>query len=166
MKVVSISSTGEHVEVSGVSTSAGTPSAGQLVQLGADGKVDISILPNGIGADAVQFVASEAITAGAFVNIASDGRIRNASATSSAMKAHGYVQDNIAQGASGTVYFDDSNTKLSGLTPGADYFLSAATPGGVTTNPPTTAGQILQKLGSAVSASTIHVLIGNPVIRA
>lgn len=166
MKVVSISSTGEHIEVTGVSSSNGSPDAGKLLQLGADGKVDVSVLPNGFGADAVGFVASEAIAAGAFVNIASDGRIRNASATSAAMKAHGYVLAAIAQGASGTVYFDDSNTGLSSLTPGADYFLSATTPGGVTTNPPTTAGQILQKLGSAVSTSTIHVLIGNPVTRA
>lgn len=165
-KILSVDASGNTIEITGKSSSAGAADAGTLVQLGSDGKIDASALPNGIGADAVSFVASEAIASGAFVNITSDGKMRNAVATAIGFQAHGYVNANVASGASGTVNFDDTNTGVTGLTPGATYFLSAGTAGGVVTAPPTATGQILQKLGVATSTTSIHVLIDKPIIRA
>jgi hypothetical protein len=165
-KVFSLDANGNTIEITGKSSSAGAADAGVLVQLGSDGKIDASALPNGIGADATSYVASEAIAAGAFVNITSDGKMRNASATAVGMKAIGYVNQAVASGASGTVNYDDTNTALTGLTPGITYFLSASTPGGVTNVPVTASGQILQKLGVATSATSIHANIQEPIIRA
>jgi hypothetical protein len=62
------------------------------------------------------------------------------------------------------VFFDDSNTALTGLTPGLTYYLSV-TSGGVTTTPTTTTGQIVQEVGFAVSATTLRVNIQEPIIR-
>lgn len=42
---------------------------------------------------------------------------------------------------------------LSGLTPGAVYFLSAATAGAMTVTPPSTTGQYVVRLGTALSAT-------------
>lgn len=166
MKFLTIDSSGNTVENVGTSTSAGSTDQGKLVQLGSDGKIDASALPAGIGADATSHVASESIAAGAFVNITPDGKMRNASATAIGMKANGYVNQAVSSGAAGTVNYDDTNTQLSGLTIGTTYFLSGSTPGGVTNVPVTASGQILQKLGVATTATSIHANIQEPIVRA
>lgn len=44
-------------------------------------------------------------------------------------------------------------TGLSGLTPGATYYLSAATAGAMTTTAPSATGQVVTRLGKATSAT-------------
>lgn len=44
------------------------------------------------------------------------------------------------------------------LTPGAEYFLSATTPGAITTTAPSGSGQFVVKAGEALSATTLMVL--------
>ena len=103
-------------------------------------------------------MASEALSAGDFVNIFDDGgtpSVRRANATAIGTEAIGYVTNNFALGDDATVFFEGENTALTGLTPGATYFLSAATPGGVTTTPPAANGNIVQIVGKACSATSI-----------
>lgn len=49
-----------------------------------------------------------------------------------------------------------------GLTPGASYFLSAATAGGMTTTPPSTAGQFIVFLGIAKSTTEFDITLNRP----
>ncbi len=77
---------------------------------------------------------------------------------SNSRPAHGFVLTAVASAAAGTVYpLDALNTAITGLTPGADYYLGTA--GGVVTpalDPTTSAtGLIDQKLGIAYSATEL-----------
>jgi len=158
--------TGRMKEVEATTTSSGTADAGKIVALGSDGKLDLSLMPAGIEANTVILPAYESLNAGDFVNIFVDTdstvKIRKADASTN-KPAHGYVLTAVAAGENVTVYFDGHNTQLTGLTPGQVYFLSATTPGGVSATPPNTSGYIAQRLGVAVSDTTIDVEIESPI---
>lgn len=146
--------TGCQEEVIPLSSSTGAPDANQLVQTGADGKLDETLLPNSVF-DSISLTAGEALTAGDYVTIDGAGEVVRASAASGGNSAVGYVKDSVTSGSSVTVYFEGTNDAVSGLTPGATYFLSDTTPGGVTTTIPTDAGEIVQKIGIAISATAL-----------
>jgi len=57
-------------------------------------------------------------------------------------------------GGMATVRKDGEVTGLAGLVPGATYYLDVAE-GGITNVPPSASGQIVQKIGVAVDATTI-----------
>ena len=159
-------------EVEAAVTSSGVGNAGDVVALGPDGKLDVSVLPTGIGADVAVIEASESLAAGNFVNIwndAGDVKVRkaDASAASAGKIAHGFVLSAVISGADAAVYFEGTNAQLTGLTPGVTYALSAAAPGAVVplASATTTAGQSLQPLGVAISATSINAEIGKPTIR-
>jgi hypothetical protein len=59
----------------------------------------------------------------------------------------------IGAGSTGVFQEDGVVTGLSGLTPGAIYYLSAATAGAMTVTPPSTTGQYVVRLGTALSAT-------------
>jgi hypothetical protein len=148
-------------EATPVTTSAGAADGAKIVQLDAGGKLDITLFPTGIGADAVTILASEAIAAGAWVNVynnAGTANVRNAIASGPGFKAFGYVKSAVASGASATVFFDDVNDSLSGLTPGEQY-LSSTVPGAGTATAPSASGKIVQKLGVATSTTSVHASI-------
>lgn len=46
-----------------------------------------------------------------------------------------------------------------GLTPGSRYFVSPTTPGGLTTTPPSAAGEVLQQIGRAATTTKLLVMI-------
>lgn len=164
-KVIQLASTGVQSEYTGLNASAGAGSAGDFMVADATGKLDPSFLPNGVGADAVTGTAGEALSAGDMVYISGTGTILKADATTPAKAARGYVLAAVLNAAPATVYFDDSNSSLSALTPGATYYLSP-TAGTVSTTPPTTSGQIVQELGFATSATSLHVNIQESITRA
>ncbi len=139
------------VEATVISTGAGN--AGDVVALDSGGKLDVSVLPTGIGPDVVVIEASENLGAGDFVNIYESAgtayvRRADASAPNAGEIAHGFVLNNVNSGDNATVYFEGNNDQLSGLTPGT-----------------TTTGESLQILGVATSATSINVEIGKPIIR-
>lgn len=164
-KVIKIATNGTQSEYAGIASSAGAGSSGEFPVLDGSGKLDPTFMPTGIGSDAITATSGEALAAGDFVYISATGTILKADATAPAKAARGYILAAVANGAQATVYFDDNNTAVAGLTPGATYYLSA-TAGGVTTTPPTTAGQIVQELGFASSTTSLHVNIKIPVTRA
>lgn len=164
-KVIKIATDGTQSEYAGVLASAGAGSSGEFPALDAAGKLDVTFFPTSIGQDAVTAVAGEALAAGDFVYFNGSGQVMKADADTLAKAAQGYVLASVASSGTATVYFDDSNTGLSGLTPGAIYYLSA-TAGTVSTTAPTTSGHIVQEVGFASSATNLRVSIKKPVVRA
>ena len=150
--------TGRPTRVTPLTTSAGATDALKIVQTNAAGQIDGTLLPGGIGPDSVTVLAASALTAGQQVTIfnnAGTANVRPAIATGIANESHGYVLAAFGAGVQATVFFDDNNTAVTGLTPGVQY-LSATVAGGVSITPPTTAGQIVQRIGIATSATSLH----------
>jgi hypothetical protein len=138
--------------------STGAPDANKLVATGADGRLDESLMPVGIGADIAVRPASENLAGGDKVNIWNDGgtvRVRKADATAAGKETDGFVLGAATSGQDATVYFEGRNTSLTGLTPGARYYLSAAVPGGITTTPPSATGNVVQYVGRAISETEL-----------
>jgi hypothetical protein len=156
-------------EVVPIATSAGAGDADKIVKTDAAGKFDISFMPTGVIADATTMTASELIAAGALINVFDSGggvfRVRNADASTTGKEAMGFVLAGIANGASGTVFFEGENTGVTALTPGPLY-LSDSTPGAVTATPPTTAGHVVQRVGHAYTASAMQFHPNLPIVLA
>lgn len=149
---------GKLKEVSAVQSTAGAGDAGKIPALDSSGLLDISMMPTGVGAETVVAASSESLVAGDFVNLYSNAgttNVRKADATSNAKPAHGFVIANVTSPASATVYLiSNKNTGVTGLTVGSDYYLST-TPGTVTTTAPSSASNIVQFLGRAVTTTSL-----------
>lgn len=138
-----------------IATSAGAGDAGKIPKLDGSGKLDSTLMPTGVGTETRSVTASEALSANDLVNFHNSAglRMRKADATTAGKEAHGFVLASVSNGASGTVYPEEAVISgLSGLTPGANQFL-ATTAGGRTETPPSTAGQVVQHVGVALSAT-------------
>lgn len=157
-------------EVAGLVTSTGASDAGKIPALDSTGRLDVSLMPVGIAPDVKVANASEALSAGDYVNVydvSGTTTVRKASAADDTKPAVGYVLDNVTISTNATVYFDGTNTALTGLTAGVRYYLSASTPGAVVaqSSAPAANGNILQYLGTAISTTEINTEIGEPVTR-
>lgn len=149
-------------------TSSGSANGGQIVALTTAGLLDTSVMPVGIGADTSAIVASEALAAGAFVNIwnnSSVANVRNADGSTSGKEAHGFVLAAVSSSATATVYMTGTNTQVTGATAGV-VFLSAVTPGASVSAAPTGSGQTVQRLGVATSATSIDFGRQTPIVLA
>lgn len=155
-------------EVEATVTSAGAGDAGNLVALDGSGRLDATVMPVGYAAETTALVASEALSAGEWVNVWNDAgtpKARKADATTSGKEADGFVLDAVSSGATATVYHEGANTGVTGLTAGARYYLST-TAGGSTTTAPTGSGNVVQFLGRAVSTTKIVFEADEGIIRA
>ena len=159
---------GKLTEVEGTVVSVGAGDAGNIPALDSNGKLDVSVLPTGVGPNVKVILASENIGAGKYVNVYDNTGTANVrlADNSNSREAHGFVKDAVTSGNNATVYFEGTNDDLSGLTPGARQFL--ATAGGVTATPPTSGGgaQISQLVGTAISATEIDTDIDDCVVLA
>lgn len=91
------------------------------------------------------------------------------------IRVAGLVADlSIAAAASGSILVDGVLTattgewdavtgQVGGLTDGADYFLSAATAGGLTTTAPTATGEFVVRVGHALSTTEMEIEIQQPI---
>lgn len=148
-----------------VATSAGAGSAGILPKLDAGGRLDLTMMPVGVFPDTQSIVASEALSGGNLVNVWNDAgtlKVRKADATTAGKEANGFVLAAAASGAAAQVYFDGVISGLAGLTLGAPLFL-ATTAGNATDAAPAGAGNVVQAVGKALSASTMTFDPGSPV---
>lgn len=144
--------------IESVDASTGATDADKLVRLGSDGKLSETVLPAGLGADAMSMPASENLAGGDFVNVWADGgvaSVRKADATSAGKEADGFVLDAVASGQPATVFFEGRNSGVTGLTIGARYYLSATTPGAATETPPAATGNVVQFLGRATTTASL-----------
>lgn len=151
---------GKMKQVAAVVISQGASSDGAIVALDAQGKLDASVLPSGIGVNTVSATASEALSADDMVNIydnAGTVSVRKADATGTGKQSHGFVKAAFASGAAVTIYTSGSIvTGVSGLTTGESVYLSK-TAGGATSTPLSDTGETgntHQVLGKAVSATS------------
>lgn len=134
-----------------------------IPSLDVNGKLTDAMLPDSV-IDANEVITtSEALSAGNEVNIynSSGLKVRKADAANGYV-SNGYVKAAFSSGASATVYTEGNNDALTGLTVGADYWLST-TAGGLTTTPPSTAGQIVQYIGRALTATKLARKPGPPI---
>lgn len=151
-------------EKEAITSSAGAGDTGKIPALDGTGRLDSSMMPVGIGADTATIEASETLAAGDMVNIHdSTGRkVRKADA-SNGREIHGFVLSAVTSGQNGTVYFEGTITGLSGLTIGAKYFLSAATAGEVVATAPSGSGELVQRAGTAISATELSFEPADPI---
>jgi len=154
-------------EVAATQTSSGAGDAGKIVALAdATGKLDMSVMPTGIGSETDTVTTSEALLAGDFVNVwASTGaKARKADASVAGKEATHFVLTGYGSGVSATLYrISQTNTSLTGMTPGAKQYLSPTTAGQRTETVPSGAGQVIQLLGVAISATELVFQPAMPV---
>ncbi len=148
---------GRITEVEAKTSSAGAGDSGKVAALDVTGRLDVSMMPVGVTPEVTIVTTSEGLAAGDFVNIwdSTGPKARKADATAAGKEAVGFVLAAFTASTSATVYHEGANTSLSGLTVGARYYLSAASPGTPTTTPPDAAGNVLQFLGHAVSTTKL-----------
>jgi hypothetical protein len=167
-KIVALNASGvlDSTIVNSKTTSAGAGDSGKLPALDSAGLLDSSFMPVGVGADTAPITASEALTAGDFVNIhiSSGIKVRKADATTAGKEADGFVLASVSSSATATVYFRGSNTAVSGLTAGTEYVLST-TAGGVVAvaSAPSGSGNVNQRLGKASSSTVLNFQRGMPI---
>ena len=158
---------GKVQEYIALDVSAGAGSAGSLVAISSTGRLDASMMPSGIGASTVAIVASEALSAGAYVNIWSNAgtpNARNADGSTTGKQADGFVLAAVAVGATATVYLAGLNTSVTAQSTGLVYL--SATPGAGASVGNATAGQTFQQIGVATSATTVDFAPQAPIVRA
>lgn len=145
--------------VTAIATSAGAGDANKIVATGANGRLDNSLMPSGIGATTETIPATEALSAGDLVNI------HNVSGTRSVRKAdssnnrpaHGYVTAAVANAANATVFLQGLNSSVAGLSTNFGLSVWLSTAGGITTTAPAnTSGTIVQLVGYVVSATSFQ----------
>lgn len=158
---------GTITEKAAITTSAGAGDSGKIPALDSSGRLDNSVMPTGIGADTATITASEALAAGDLVNVwnSTGAKVRKADASTAGKEAHGFVLAAVSNGAAATVYFEGTDTQVTGLTPGVQ-FLSAATPGAATATAPSGTGQVVQRVGFATAATALNFQSMPPVVLA
>lgn len=155
-------------EEAAVQASAGAGDAGKIVALDAAGKLDTTMMPVGIGADTAVVSASENLAAGDLVNLwdnAGTPKVRKADASTAGKEAHGFVLAGVTSPANATIYFEGTNTQMTGLLAGPQ-FLSSSTPGKTQATAPTGTGQIVQVVGFATSATAMNFQSRPPIVLA
>lgn len=155
---------GRLTEILGIQASAGAADAGKIAALDSTGRWDSSMMPVGVVADTAPITTSEALAAGDFVNIhASTGtKVRKADATVQGKEADGFVLASAILGATALVYFEGRNTQVSGQTPGGVVYLQT-TAGLAGATVPSASGNVVQRLGTVISATEINFERGEPV---
>lgn len=146
--------------------SAGAVDSGKVVALDAAGRIDITAMPVGVGADTGTVTTSEALAAGDLVNIwnSSGARARKADATTAGKEAHGFVLAAFGSGVPATVYFEGTNTAVTGLTPGPQFLNTTA--GAASSTAPSGSGNVVQRVGVAVSATAFNFQLNSPIVLA
>lgn len=140
-----------------IDTSAGAGDAGKVPSLDGSGKLDLSFMPSGVGGDTRTVTAGETLAAGDLIYFSSTPEAFKADANAEAKEAIGFVLSGITAAATGTAYFGSGViTGLTGLTAGARYYLSATTPGGITTTKPSGSADIVQQIGFALSTTELY----------
>lgn len=125
-----------------------------IVATNAGGTIDPSFLPPGVGVEVITLVASEALSAGALVNVynnAGTPNVRNANATAAGKEAHGYVIAGFASSATATVYLTGRIPALLAAVANAGDIYLGTTAGQAVLVAPSAAGNVVQQVGFAYS---------------
>jgi hypothetical protein len=154
---------GKITEIAGLVVSSGAGDAGKIPALDAGGKLDVSLMPTGIGPDTIDLPTSENLVAGDYVNIYDNaGTVTARKADANGKEAHGFVLAAVTSPASASIYRAGVNNQLTGLTEGVRQYLSE-TAGQVTDTPPSTSGALVQYLGMSLSETELLTSISDSV---
>jgi hypothetical protein len=158
--------TGNPKEITPIDVSTGAADGGKIPALDSTGRLDESMMPVGVTPEVTTATASEDLGAGDWVNLHLSGTLRARKADcSNGRRADGFVLSAVLNGAAATVYrASNKNTARSGMTVAATYFLGTAG-GQATTIPAAGAGVIVQRLGTAESATEIVFAPGQVIER-
>lgn len=107
--------------------------------------------------------SSHAIGDVVYVSAADTAKKAKADASGTA-PAIAFATGTIGNGAVGAYQTSGTLAGLSGLTAGAQYFLSQTTAGVMSVTPPSTAGQYVVSLGRAISATEFLINIKDPIL--
>jgi len=141
---------------------------GEIQQLQSSDSLADAALP--------QLIADAVIIAGAALYASAADHVNNAKADSIATaRVVGLAAAAIGSGSSGSVetqdilalttaQWDAVAGTTGGLTFNTDYYLSAATAGMLTATPPSTVGQVVVKVGRAISTTELKVQISQPIL--
>lgn len=143
----------------------GAGQANKIPALDLSGRLDTTMMPTGIGAETSAIEAFGALAAGDFVNVFNDGgiaKVRKADASTGVAPANGFVLAAYLTGETATVYWGGLNNQVSGLTPGMHYL--STTPGASNHVAPSASGNIVQRLGFAVSSTVINFQPQDPIL--
>jgi len=166
-KYLQLGTSGFPEEAEANAASAGAGDAGKLVALNASGDIDASMLPPGAEANVETIECTETLTDGNFVNIyeSTGVKCRKADATDNTKPAHGFVLANVTSGQNASVYTHGVNNGLTGLNEGVAQFLHT-TAGERSETPPSSTGNVVQRLGFAISPTELDFFPGDPIKRA
>jgi len=140
-----------------------TSAANKIAKLDGSGRLAMGLLPVGVGADTVTLTTSETIASGDLVNIwdSTGAKVRKADATIAGKEAHGFVLVGGASGATVDVYFEGSNTAMTGLVAGKRYLSTTAGTSAATA--PSGTGNVVQLVGFATSTTSMNFQSGTPI---
>lgn len=153
-------------EVQPLTVSTGAADAGKIPALKPNGRFDESVLPLGIGADITNAIAFEALNAGDFVNLYSEGGVRyarKAFAVDATKPASGFVRAASAVGEIAQVYGSGINDAIANVTTatvdliGSEICLSNIIPGSYAIECPTTG--IVQPLGRVTDVTPTVITV-------
>ena len=128
-RVVRLLPNGTQEAKEAVYQSKGALSEGEVTGLGKDGKLHVSVMPDGIGEPTLAVIGTESIGAGKYVNVFDDAgtmKFRLADAAKGKV-ANGFLSsaftfDALEPDATATVHLGGRNS-IAGLTVGTRYFL-------------------------------------------
>lgn len=138
------------------SNTLGGVKAGTGLTISGDGTLSAS----GAGPTPLTTTAFEAIGARKLVYVRADGLLALADSTAEGKEAIGFTLAAVASGAAANWYNTGTITGLAGLTPGAPYFMNAA---GAIGAAPSTAGNVVLRVGVALSATTLLFESNTPI---
>lgn len=122
------------------------------------GMVDPLVIQKGLGG---VYTCLAGVTVGQAVKVSASDTVAVTDASSAAGEAQGIVVLKPTT-TSAVVVWGGAASVFSGLTPGADYWLSD-TPGAITASAPTATGSIQQRVGTAKNATTLEIGVEHPV---
>jgi hypothetical protein len=141
-------------------TTLGAVIIGDNISVDANGKISVAAPGSGgtnpIGPLSFSAVTDDTITAPRLLAMKANGHFALASNVAEGMEPIGLCTTSVAAGATATIVFANNLiTGLTGLVPGASYYLG--TGGGLVTgaNAPTATNSVLLKVGTALSTSTL-----------
>lgn len=156
---------GQLTEVRGQVTTAGAGDANKIIETNAQGVLDATMLPPGVGANTVAIITSEALSAGDWVNIYNNAGATNCRRADNNVgkEVWGFVLGSFASAASATVYLAGLNNQVTGQTLGAKIYLSGTPGAGSATPTVAAAGKIHQVIGKAITATSVAFDYVEPV---
>lgn len=164
-KFLTIGSNGKDTLTTAISASTGAGDASKIVATDGTGRIDSTLMPVGIGADTETIAATENLAAGDFVNIFNNTGTRGVrkAGVDNNRPANGFVLSAVTSGQNATVYKSGTNTGLSSLTHGTEYFLGNN--GAATATPAIAApAQLIQSLGYASDTTEILFVFQSPTL--